>query len=141
MDKRRLWVKRGILVSLGLFCGCSDQEAEQISHVSNKAMGRVEELAVHVKDRLEIATPVLSSSPEVTDVNSRVASRLRYDQALADSTIQVQGSGGVVTLRGQVSEDGQRQRALELASTTLGVVQVYDALEVVLARQPEPLQP
>jgi len=60
---------------------------------------------------------------------ARVRARLSWDKSLEGSAIQVQATGGLVELTGLVRDLEQRQRAVELANSTVGVSQVADVLE------------
>ncbi len=66
-----------------------------------------------------------------TSLDSRVAVRLAWDRILGESPINVQMvSPGVVRLTGQVREPSQRQRAYDLAQSTVGVTQVLNEIGV-----------
>ena len=60
-----------------------------------------------------------------------MATRLRWDKALANADIQVQPAGpGVIRLQGNVVDAVQQQRAGELAESTQGVEQVVNELVI-----------
>jgi osmotically-inducible protein OsmY len=64
-------------------------------------------------------------------LGARVENRIRWDRYLKDSDVEVTLTGtGVVTLRGQVPDGALKQRAVELARTTVGVERVVDELEL-----------
>jgi osmotically-inducible protein OsmY len=63
-------------------------------------------------------------------IEARVSARLEGDKSLAESSIQVQCTGGVVELNGKVRDVDQKRRAYELAQTTQGVEKVLDRLEI-----------
>jgi osmotically-inducible protein OsmY len=56
--------------------------------------------------------------------------RLARSRALAGAHIRAEGNGAKITLRGEVRDDFQRQRALRIASQTPGVAAVEDRLRV-----------
>ncbi len=61
----------------------------------------------------------------------RVEARLRWDRYLADVRIEVSGEeDGVVVLSGKVKDAQLKQRALDLASSTVGVERVTDEVQV-----------
>lgn len=62
-------------------------------------------------------------------LGARVENRIRWDRYLKDSDIEVHLTGtGVVTLRGEAPDRALKQRAVELARTTVGVERVVDEL-------------
>lgn len=64
-------------------------------------------------------------------VEGRVYSRLRWDKEIATSTINIDATdAGVVTLKGQVRSSASKQKAVRLASGTVGVNRVVDQLSV-----------
>ncbi|WP_164103196.1 BON domain-containing protein [Candidatus Laterigemmans baculatus] len=74
----------------------------------------------------------LRSTVDRMGVQGRVYSRLRWDKQLADLKIEVDVvEGGIVTLRGQVSDAEAQKKAVGLASDTVGVTRVIDELRVL----------
>ena len=64
-------------------------------------------------------------------VESRVYSRLHWDKALNDATIElVMSQNGVITLNGSVASARAKAKAVELAEETMGVTEVIDQLAV-----------
>jgi hypothetical protein len=123
MGKRRGsgWLLAGA-VAAG---GCGGQDAEHLARVGRKVAARVEHLAGPARDRLA------DHLWDGAGLDTRVSARLRWEQALAGTRIQVRVVGpGAVELAGTVADEGQRQRAGELAEATAGVGQVANALEV-----------
>jgi osmotically-inducible protein OsmY len=74
--------------------------------------------------------------PETTGVSSdaqvstAVQAKYYTDQAVRGSAIDVTANDGVVTLRGTVDDEADRERAVALARETEGVTQVDDQLRV-----------
>lgn len=65
------------------------------------------------------------------EVASRVYSRIHWDKVLNTSTIEVEVQpGGIVVLRGVVPDSSAKQKAVLLASDTVGIVQVVDEVSV-----------
>ena len=62
--------------------------------------------------------------------DARVSLRLRWEKDLQNLNIQVQAKDGIVELKGKVADMAQRQRAVQVARSTLGVVDVIDELEI-----------
>jgi hypothetical protein len=64
-------------------------------------------------------------------VEGRVYSRLHWDKALNDASIDLStGSDGVLTLNGTVADANAKKRAVELAESTVGVTRVVDQLAI-----------
>lgn len=66
------------------------------------------------------------------EVVNRVYSRLHWDKALASSTLEVEiRAGGIAVLTGVAPDKATKDKALNLAADTIGVVQVVDQISVV----------
>ena len=65
------------------------------------------------------------------DLLARVTNRIRWDKKLVNSVLQIeaQPDGGVV-LRGSVVDAAAKNRAVDLAESTVGVTKVVDELAV-----------
>lgn len=75
-------------------------------------------------------------------VQSRVYGRLHWDKMLVNSNLELTAEGGgVVTLRGTVPSKEARQRAVELATDTVGVERVIDRLTVGAEPPAEAVRP
>ena len=73
----------------------------------------------------------VKTSVENMGVESRVYSRIHWDKALADATIELTASqDGVITLDGSVATSQAKSHAAKLAQETLGVTKVVDRLAV-----------
>jgi len=68
-----------------------------------------------------------------TAIDAKVKSALHNDQMLGSSEIHVSTSGGVVTLKGQVSSRAAADRARDIAARIEGVQRVNNQLMVVSA--------
>jgi osmotically-inducible protein OsmY len=65
------------------------------------------------------------------DLVARVETRLRWDRYLAGARIEVRGDDeGDVVLAGKVADPSVKQRALDLAKSTVGVKRVTDEVKV-----------
>jgi len=66
--------------------------------------------------------------------DGRLTSKIKAKMALDDSVkaldLNVDTTDGVVTLRGEVRSEAERQRALTLARETTGVKQVIDKIQI-----------
>jgi len=64
-------------------------------------------------------------------VTVKVGAQIQGQDELRDADIRVWTQDGIVTLQGMVRSEADRQRALEIARTTTGVVSVADKLVVM----------
>jgi len=74
--------------------------------------------------------------PDAT-ITTEIQSKLFSSAQLKSAPLNVNTTGGVVTLSGEVSSDGARLEAYKLASETPGVTKVNDEMAVAQAR-PDP---
>jgi hypothetical protein len=63
-------------------------------------------------------------------LTAKIKSKMALDDTIEAAEIDVDTTGGVVTLTGNVASDAQRQRAMQLARETDGVTSVVDRLSV-----------
>jgi hyperosmotically inducible periplasmic protein len=63
-------------------------------------------------------------------LTAKISSKLALDDHVNARTINVDTTASVVTLRGTVDSDAERERALQLARDTRGVTRVVDALQL-----------
>jgi osmotically-inducible protein OsmY len=70
-----------------------------------------------------------------------VQQRLLESDELADGAVSARVEQGVAVLEGQVAEDADRERAIEIARETPGVVAVQSRLTVAASRAPPPPVP
>ena len=63
-------------------------------------------------------------------LTAKIKSKMALDDTIEAAAIDVDTTGGVVTLTGTVASDAQRQRAMHLARETDGVTSVVDRLSV-----------
>lgn len=82
-----------------------------------------------IRRGVENAVGSVRSGVEQKELQTRAYFRIYWDQALHRSAIQVSvRENGTVVLRGSVVDDAAKQRAVDLAQTTLGVTAVVDEL-------------
>ena len=130
-------------VLLSLFCllpvGCEKQDPDHLANLARKVATRAEPLVGSVDaDWLErFHTPQAPPPPPPVSVpvaepgvEARVTARLRWEKALAGSSIQVVTTENGVELKGNVLDAAQKKRAVELAESTTGVDRVTESLEV-----------
>jgi osmotically-inducible protein OsmY len=81
------------------------------------------------QEKLSSGWLAMRTNWDAVTLDTRVSARLRWDKSLADATIQVSATDGVVELKGKVADLKKRQRAVEIAQSTAGVTEVKDNLE------------
>ncbi len=65
------------------------------------------------------------------DLLARVTNRIRWDKRLVNSVLQIEAQlDGAVILRGSVVDAAAKNRAVDLAESTVGVTKVVDELAV-----------
>jgi len=75
-------------------------------------------------------TPACASKPDDARVTSEIQSKFTQDSGLSTKQLNVQASGGVVTLSGNVDNDAQREAAGRQAASVAGVKTVINNLQV-----------
>jgi hypothetical protein len=78
-----------------------------------------------------------TKTPNDSQVTQEIQSKLNQDSGLQGKAITVQTSAGVVTLSGAVDNEAQRTAAARYASTTPGIKQVVNNLQVAAASPAE----
>jgi hyperosmotically inducible protein len=63
-------------------------------------------------------------------VTAKIKAKMALDESVKALDVDVDTTGGIVTVSGTVATEAQRQRALQLARETAGVTQVVDRLQV-----------
>lgn len=125
MSAARRW--GGVVLGLAVLgAGCDGQDVDRLSRVGKRVAEKAS--AWTAEQELPARWRALRSGGEELPLEARVQARLRWDKGLADSLIEVHAAGPAVELRGQVQDEEQRQRAIELAESTAGVENVTDQL-------------
>lgn len=129
MRRPGTWLRRGLILLLTLgVCGCG-QDVERLGRIGHRAADRLAELTGDTRIRLRDGWQAMRGLENAVPLENRVKLRLRWDNALTAATIQVDALGkDVVRLRGTMANVRQRQRAVELAGTTVGVKKVVDEM-------------
>jgi hypothetical protein len=86
------------------------------------------------------AVPAAEAQPPATDATITAGIKARFDQVklLRAAPISIATYEGVVTLSGSVPSDFARERALEVARATPGVVRVDDYLRLDISSPEAP---
>lgn len=120
----------GIMLAI-LVAGCSEQEIGRIEKVTGKAWDKTQSAASRLTAELGIDTKDPLAKWEDGGLVRKVQQRLQWDQQLQGASIKVQIDSEEVVLTGNIKDEAQRRRAVQLAETTDGVRRVKDTLEIV----------
>ncbi len=125
-------MKRWSLAAMALLvCGCGGQDVDRLGRICTMAAGKFNEMAGGAHGKLANGWDAVFGAISETAPEARVSARLRWDKALEKADIQVLQTGpGVVRLQGNVIDEAQQQRAVELAESTQGVEQVVNDLVI-----------
>jgi hyperosmotically inducible protein len=115
-----------VAVLLFGFAGSLNSAPAQIGERVDRALDR---LGDNIREGWEEARSAVNRM----GLQARVYSRLRWDKALENETIEidVQASDAVL-LRGNVQTDAAKHKAIALARETVGVARVVDELTVAV---------
>jgi hypothetical protein len=119
----------GVLLMTATLVGCSDADAQKISNVSKRTLQRAEEFTTTTREKFKKSLRPPDRSSTSLDAALRVQHRLRWDSSLQGTDIRVNLSGENLVLSGAVQET-QRQRAIEIAESTVGVGKVVDTMQL-----------
>jgi osmotically-inducible protein OsmY len=106
--------------------GCNRQDTESLARIGRK-------IATHSKtntDELSAKLDLRKAVKKDPSLQEKIQDRLRWDTVLASLTFEVQVKEKEVELVGTVQTPQQRQRAIELTETVVGVEKVIDAIQV-----------
>jgi osmotically-inducible protein OsmY len=124
---RRVWLPAALI---GLCFGCTNQDADRLARVGRTVAAKAEELTGGANGKLAAGWQAVRADLDEMALDSRISARLRWDKSLANAQIRIHTQGGEVELLGTVNDPAQRQRAVELAESTIGTEKVVDKLEV-----------
>jgi osmotically-inducible protein OsmY len=95
-----------------------------------RAAERAREVGAEVGDRAAAAASQAKDAIEDGALTAKIKSKMALDDTIEASRINVDTVDRVVTLRGTVANESQRQRAVQLARETDGVRNVVDRLSI-----------
>jgi osmotically-inducible protein OsmY len=118
------------LACLGvLWAGCDGQDADRLARIGRKVADRLQVPAGDSQGRVPDSLQSIRGGLGEFALDAKVATRLRWDKELEGASVQVAAvGGGTVKLTGTVPSFEARQRAVQLANSTTGVVKVIDEL-------------
>ena len=122
--------KRVTLLVAVLLAGCSSEDPDALARVARVSAVKVEEMTGGAPNKVAASLESMRAHWDEIAPDARVSLRLRWEKDLQNLNIQVQAKDGIVELKGKVADMAQRQRAVQVARSTLGVVDVIDELEV-----------
>jgi hypothetical protein len=106
-------------------------EAKRVGQKLGEVRREIKDEASHVTTEVAQKFEVVKTDVQRMPDQHRIYSRIHWDKALHDSTIEVHMlRDGVVLLRGTVPTDAARRHAVELASESIDVKSVIDDLTV-----------
>ena len=122
------WLFLGVITPLA--GACNRQDSEKLANVGRKVSEKAETLTGGSSGRIASGLQSLRADMDKMALDARVSARLRWDKSLEGTRIQVYYHDGQIELKGQVKNFDQRQRAVQLASSTVGADNVVDSLEL-----------
>ncbi len=108
--------------------GCNRSDGDRLARVAGTVTQKIQEL-------LPERTPLTGSFGLASSagLENRVRDRFKFDRYLAPLPIEIDANEvNIVRLRGAVDEAVLKQRAVEIAESTVGVEKVVD--EIVVAK-------
>jgi hyperosmotically inducible periplasmic protein len=91
---------------------------------------RAQQAGAEIRERAATAADATKRAVADGALTSKIKAKMALDDSVKALDIDVDTTGGVVTLRGTVHSDAERQRAVALARETDGVSQVVDRLQL-----------
>lgn len=88
------------------------------------------EIGADVRDKTAQAADATMRAIEDGRLTSKIKAKMALDDSVKALALDVDTTGSVVTVRGEVRSEAERQRALALARETDGVKQVIDQIRV-----------
>jgi osmotically-inducible protein OsmY len=112
-----------------LLAGCEAQDADRLARIGRKVADRLQAQTSSDPGRPPDSLQSIRGGIGEFAVDAKVSARLRWDKQLEGASIQVGSVGaGTVKLTGTVPGFEARQRAVQLANSTIGVNKVIDEL-------------
>jgi hypothetical protein len=110
-------------------CACNSGDADRLARVGRRSAAKIDNLTCGAPNKLANSLEAVRINWDDLTLDTRVSARLRWDNLLTDAQVHVRTlDAGTVELSGTVNDDSQRQRAVQLAQSTVGVDRVVDLL-------------
>jgi osmotically-inducible protein OsmY len=120
-----------LLAAILCLAGCGSEDTEQLAKVARLSASKVGEMSGGAPNKVAGSFETMRANWSEPTLETRISLRLSWEKDLQDTAIQVRARNGIVTLKGSVRDIAQQQRAVAVARSTIGVVDVVDSLEVV----------
>jgi hyperosmotically inducible protein len=109
----------------------AQQEQQEQQEIDKTDAKEIKEAGKEVAHKAGKAASEVGDMANDAWITSKIKTRLIGTDGVHASGIDVDTADGVVTLRGNVRSDAERDKALSIARESRGVVKVVDALTVV----------
>ena len=125
------WGKTLLVLALCSLVGCQKSDTEKLKRVGLKSKQKLSKSTASARSKLTEGIESLQPGASTPSLQRRLDIRLQWDKALTKENLTaIIKPGGVAEIRGRVASDSQKQRALELTKSTVGVTKVIDAIDV-----------
>jgi hyperosmotically inducible protein len=111
--------------------GLGERAEGAASRGGQVARERAREAGAQIAQTISVGAERAEAALVDARLTAKIKSKMALDDTVAASRLDVDTSGGVVTVRGVVDTPAQRERALQLARETDGVRSLEDRIEVV----------
>jgi hypothetical protein len=128
--RRGEWKGLAALLLLAV-CGCGKEDADRMSRIAVRTGERLDRVCGGSRGKLSDSWAAARGCWTDTALDGRVATRLRWDKGLSNTSIDVKaGAPGVIRLRGKVTDQATHEHVLNVAATTVGVEKIVDEVSV-----------
>jgi osmotically-inducible protein OsmY len=127
---RRHWLKALTLAVALTPLGCGQQDVDKLARVGRKSAEEFQHATGNTSSQIGQGWQAVRANLDELDLAGRVAARLHWDKDLADAHVEVVATGTAVELKGTITAEDQRARAVLLAQGTVGVQTVTESLRV-----------
>lgn len=124
---------RNLLPAVLFAATCSGVLTSQPAHaqgIGERLGARLDEGINRLGEEIQESWESLKKTVDQMGVQGRVYSRLRWDKQFTGTKFDVDVENDTVTLRGIVASNEAKQKAMQIASNTIGVFRVQNELTV-----------
>ena len=104
--------------------------ADETRQAADRAGEKGRQVGAEVGERVGAAADTAGRALADGSLTAKIKSKMALDDTVKALNLDVDTTAGVVTVKGYVRSDAERERALQLARETEGVIRVVDALRV-----------
>jgi osmotically-inducible protein OsmY len=123
--RARRWGWLMLLALTTMSAGCNRHDADCLARIGRKVAAHTKNSAGDIGAKLDVSWAGSKKEPTLQE---KIQDRLRWENTLTDVTVEVLVVNKEVELTGTVKTAQQRQRAIELAETVVGVDKVTDSI-------------